>query len=345
LYSFYIVTLNPAHLQWSDDGKLESTLYGDVYFQHTDGIAESRYVFLEQNRLPARFAAHNGGQFSVAELGFGTGLNFLLTREAWKNAAPQNGNLFFASIEKHPLTKDDLAKAYALWPQFGDDAAAILDQYPPLIAGFHHIFFNGARLMLCFGDVSDMLPELSGQFDAWFLDGFSPAKNPAMWTEDLFPQIAARTKPSGTLSTFSVAGHMRRALKAEGFTVKKIKGFGIKWSMTAATFAPFPLAGEGHATPAQQSNNAPPAPPPHPDPLPRGERGSVAVHSFGCPTGIIAWQKRRRSLPFSPRGRRWPRSGRMRGRRDVSGWRLVIRQQGIVTAPPHPNPLPRGERG
>jgi tRNA 5-methylaminomethyl-2-thiouridine biosynthesis bifunctional protein len=114
--------------------------------------------------------------------------------------------------------------------------APLLAQYPPLMEGFYHLHFPdiNVRLMLCFGDVTDVLPEITGKFDAWYLDGFSPAKNPAMWEEKLFPLIAARTKAAGTLATFSSAGAVRRGLAAAGFTVEKIQGYGVKRDMTVA---------------------------------------------------------------------------------------------------------------
>ena len=230
------MTLNPARLQWSENGDLESLDYGDVYFQRGAGFAESDYVFLQHNKLAERFAAMGPRGFYVAELGFGTGMNFLLTARLFLQTAPIDAQLVFTSIEKHPIDKNMLAQIYAHWPDYADITADILAGYPPMIEGFHTILLAGGRirLTLCFGDVADVLPQMVGAYDAWFLDGFSPAKNPDMWREELFPQIAERTKPGGTLATFSVTGHMRRALKTLGFDVQKVKGFGIKWSMTMA---------------------------------------------------------------------------------------------------------------
>jgi tRNA 5-methylaminomethyl-2-thiouridine biosynthesis bifunctional protein len=230
------LALKPARLQWSE-GAVVSADFGDVYFQRGHGAEESRYVFLEANRLPERFRGAED-VFHIAELGFGTGLNFLLTAKEWQNSAPQHARLFYASVEKHPVEKSELAKIYALWPELKPFSDAVLAQYPPLIEGFHHIRLPGIHLMLLFGDAGDVLPELSGAFDAWYLDGFSPEKNPGMWEERFWPLIAARAKPGGTLSTFSVTGPMRRGLAASGFEVKKVKGFGVKWSMTVASMPP-----------------------------------------------------------------------------------------------------------
>lgn len=219
-------------MQWGEDGVLRSADYGDIYFQPGKGFDESHYVFLEKNRLPERFAAAENG-FRVAELGFGTGLNFLLTARLWQ-ARQGRGELLYASIEKHPLTRADLARVLAFWPELEEYAAPLLAQYPPLLEGFYHLRFGNVRLMLCFGDVAEVLPEISGRFDAWYLDGFAPAKNPDMWSENLFPLIAARTEAGGTLSTFSSAGAVRQGLASAGFVVEKVQGFGVKRDMTIA---------------------------------------------------------------------------------------------------------------
>ena len=205
------MALKPARLQWAENDTIENPDFGDVYFQRGQGMAEKRHVFLEGNRLPVRFAAPPGDIFHIAELGFGSGLNFLLTAQLWRAVAPPQARLVYVAVEKHPILKEDLVRLYAAWPELAEDAAAVLAQYPPLIEGFHHIHAadRRVRLMLAFGDVADVLPEVSGAFDAWYLDGFTPAKNPAMWSENLYPLIAARTKPGGTAATFSVAFSLR----------------------------------------------------------------------------------------------------------------------------------------
>jgi tRNA 5-methylaminomethyl-2-thiouridine biosynthesis bifunctional protein len=227
------LALKPAPLQWSEDGILRSADFGDIYFQPQKGPEESYYVFLEQNHLPERFK--EARNFCIAELGFGTGLNFLLTAKLWREKT--RSELFYAAIEKHPLRREDLKRVLSFWPDIAADAEALLAQYPPMMEGFHHIRLPGVHLMLLFGDVTDVLPQLSGKFDAWYLDGFAPAKNPDMWSDNLFPLIAARTKAGGTLATFSAAGGVRRGLEQAGFTVEKTKGFGVKRDMTVARMA------------------------------------------------------------------------------------------------------------
>ena len=232
------MALKPACLQWSDDGALRSLDFEDIYFQPEQGIEESSFVFLEQNRLPERFSSLSEENFSIAELGFGTGLNFLLTTKLWRKTASPSARLTYVGIEKHPVPLIELKRVFAFWPELQKYAEPLLEQYPPMIEGFHHLHFLNDRihLMLLFGDVTETLPELQGKFDAWYLDGFAPAKNPEMWAENLFPLLASRTKPKGTLSTFSSAGNVRRRLQSAGFSVEKVKGFGSKREMTVAHF-------------------------------------------------------------------------------------------------------------
>ncbi len=231
------MALKPADLQWSQDGTPHSAAFDDVYFQRGSGVEESHYVFLEKNRLPERFAAaqQTGRGFRICELGFGTGLNFLLTARLWKQSGAA-GDLLYAGVEKHPLRRADLTRVFSFWPELQSYSAPLLAQYPPPLEGFYHLHFPAfnARLMLCLGDVAEVLPEISGAFDTWYLDGFAPAKNPAMWDEKLFPLIAARTRAGGTLSTFSSAGAVRRGLAAAGFSAEKTQGYGIKREMTVA---------------------------------------------------------------------------------------------------------------
>lgn len=222
-------------MQWSDDGQLRSLDYGDVYFQLKKGLDESRYVYLDGNKLAERFAITKGA-FHIAETGFGSGLNFLLTAQLFAQAAPAGARLVYASIEKHPVQRADLETIYAHFGELSPWSQPLLEQYPPLIEGFHTLsFMNGRiRLILLFGDIADVLPQLQAKFDAWHLDGFAPKYNPDMWTENVYAQVAARTKAGGTVASFSSAGHVRRGLAAAGFDVRKVKGFGFKWSSTTA---------------------------------------------------------------------------------------------------------------
>lgn len=246
-----ILALTPARVQRCADGGWRNHEYDDVYFQVGTGTGESHFVFLEKNRLEERFTAlwqaaragQPNGKLTVAELGFGTGLNMLLVCQLWRRIAQQHADvasdlrprLFLASIEKHPIEKADMMELHTAFPELQDFSQPLIAQYPPLVRGFHTLHIaDDITLMLCLGDVTDMLPELDIKADAWFLDGFTPSKNPAMWDTALYTHIWERTAAGGTLSTFSSAGHVRRALKDAGFSVQKVKGYGIKWSMTVA---------------------------------------------------------------------------------------------------------------
>ncbi|GJA55464.1 tRNA 5-methylaminomethyl-2-thiouridine biosynthesis bifunctional protein MnmC [Aeromonas caviae] len=229
-------------MDWNEAGTPVSSEFGDVYFSNDNGLSETRYVFLQQNRLPERFSHHDSDSFVIGETGFGTGLNFLATMAAFLEQAPLSGNgsrLHFISVEKYPLTQADLRKALAAWPELAPLSQPLIDQWPLPVSGCHRLLFADGRIRLdlWFGDIKEMLPQVphpaTGLVDAWYLDGFSPAKNPEMWTQDLFDDLARLARPDATLSTFTCAGFVRRGLIAAGFAMKKVKGHGSKREMLA----------------------------------------------------------------------------------------------------------------
>ncbi|MXV27390.1 bifunctional tRNA (5-methylaminomethyl-2-thiouridine)(34)-methyltransferase MnmD/FAD-dependent 5-carboxymethylaminomethyl-2-thiouridine(34) oxidoreductase MnmC [Aeromonas veronii] len=233
-------SLHHARLDWNEAGTPVSSDFGDVYFSNDNGLSETRYVFLQQNRLPARFSHHDSDSFVIGETGFGTGLNFLATMQAFLEQAPQSGNgsrLHFISFEKYPLTQDDLRKALAAWPELDHLSQDLVAQWPLPVSGCHRLHFAGGRIRLdlWFGDIKDMLPQVphraEGLVDAWYLDGFSPAKNPEMWTQELFEGLARLARPNCSIATFTCAGFVRRGLIAAGFAMKKVKGHGSKREM------------------------------------------------------------------------------------------------------------------
>lgn len=235
-------SLHHARLDWNEAGTPVSSEFGDVYFSNDNGLSETRYVFLQQNRLPERFSHHDSDSFVIGETGFGTGLNFLATMAAFLEQAPLSGNgsrLHFISVEKYPLTQADLRKALAAWPELAPLSQPLIDQWPLPVSGCHRLLFADGRIRLdlWFGDIKEMLPQVPhpaiGLVDAWYLDGFSPAKNPEMWTQDLFDDLARLARPDATLSTFTCAGFVRRGLIAAGFAMKKVKGHGSKREMLA----------------------------------------------------------------------------------------------------------------
>lgn len=229
-----------AQIDWSDQLEPFSPLFGDLYFNTDQGIEESRYVFLEGNKLIDRWSAWQDDKFCIAETGFGTGLNFLLTCLLFDNFLKANPNaklkrLFFSSFEKYPLNTDDLQAALQKWPTLSPYVQTLLDQYPLPLVGCHRLHFENITLDLWFGDVQDTLPTVylyhDGLFDCWYLDGFSPSKNPEMWNDNLFKLIAESCKKDATLATFTAAGFVKRGLQSAGFTMSKRKGYGKKREM------------------------------------------------------------------------------------------------------------------
>ncbi|MBM1195375.1 bifunctional tRNA (5-methylaminomethyl-2-thiouridine)(34)-methyltransferase MnmD/FAD-dependent 5-carboxymethylaminomethyl-2-thiouridine(34) oxidoreductase MnmC [Pseudomonas weihenstephanensis] len=232
-----------AQLDWDDQGRPHSRVFDDVYFSDTAGLEETRYVFIEQNALKERFAAlRANGQMVIGETGFGTGLNFLCAWQLFEQTAQPDARLHFISVEKYPLTRDDLHRALALWPQLSDVSEQLLAAYFAIHPGFQTLTLGNGRvtLTLLIGDVLEQLSQLDAQVDAWFLDGFAPAKNPDMWTPELFAQLARLAAPDATISTFTSTGWVRRALNEAGFKMRRTPGIGHKWEILRGTFLGVP---------------------------------------------------------------------------------------------------------
>ncbi|WP_460096557.1 bifunctional tRNA (5-methylaminomethyl-2-thiouridine)(34)-methyltransferase MnmD/FAD-dependent 5-carboxymethylaminomethyl-2-thiouridine(34) oxidoreductase MnmC [Pseudomonas sp. H3_C08] len=232
-----------AQLDWDDHGRPRSRVFDDVYFSDQSGLEETRYVFLEQNRLAERFAAlPAGGRLVIGETGFGTGLNFLCAWQLFEQHAMAGARLHFVSVEKYPLSPADLKRALALWPELKPLADQLLTHYVAIHAGFQRITLAHGRvtLTLLIGDALEQLPQLDAQIDAWFLDGFAPAKNPDMWTAELFVELARLAAPGSTISTFTSTGWVRRLLNAAGFKMKRTPGIGHKWEILRGEFLGWP---------------------------------------------------------------------------------------------------------
>lgn len=231
-------SIETADVDWSN-GIPRCRRFGDVYFNRDNGLEETRHVYINQNRLHERFSSlPSASSFVIAETGFGTGLNFLAAWQAWDQSSnPENGCLHFVSAERYPLTLEDLTRALEGWPELKGYADELLQQYPAPVSGAHRLILAGGRvrLTLFFGDVVDAWRELDFQADAWFLDGFAPAKNPGMWTSEAIDEIPGHSKPGATLATFTAAGDVRRRLTNTGFAMKKTPGFGEKWDMLTGT--------------------------------------------------------------------------------------------------------------
>jgi tRNA 5-methylaminomethyl-2-thiouridine biosynthesis bifunctional protein len=222
-------------LDWSDDGQPRSRLYDDVYFSAQDGLAETRAVFLEGCGLPKAWGGRT--RFTVGELGFGTGLNILALVELWARARPAGGRLHVFTVEAHPITADDARRALGHWPELAELAGQLTAQWPGQARGAHRLAFEdlGVILDVVIGDVAEALAGWSGRADAWFLDGFAPDRNPAMWSDEVLGLVAARSAPGAAAATFTVAGQVRRGLAAAGFAVAKAPGFGRKRERLTAT--------------------------------------------------------------------------------------------------------------
>ena len=213
-----------ADLEWRD-GAPVSVRFDDPYFSVNDGLAETRHVFLAGNGLPERF--RDG--FHIAELGFGSGLNLLAAWKAWEEAG-MTTPLRFTSFEAYPMDSEQMARALAVWPELASYAERLL-------AGGMQMRNNTLELNVIIGDARETLPKWDGQADAWLLDGFSPARNPELWSPAIMKAVADRTAPNGTFATYTAAGHVRRALVDAGFTVSRPAGHGNKRHMSAGVLA------------------------------------------------------------------------------------------------------------
>jgi tRNA U34 5-methylaminomethyl-2-thiouridine-forming methyltransferase MnmC len=223
-----------AHpLDWVD-GQPVSLLFGDKFYSATDGQGESTHVFLAGNGLPERWrgAAH----FTLAELGFGTGLNFLETWRHWIADRAPGQCLTFVSFERYPLDRDAMATALSKWTGIERLSATLLDRWTPKELGAEWPMDEQTTLQVVPGDALGSVTEWTGRADVWFLDGFAPSKNPDMWSAELMRVVAAHTAPGGTFATYTAAGWVRRNLQAAGFTVEKRSGFASKREMMCGQY-------------------------------------------------------------------------------------------------------------
>lgn len=219
--------LDNEPLSWRD-GIPYSSRFNDIYFSNAGGLEESKHVFLGLNNLPTRW--RDGNSFSICELGFGTGLNFLLSAQCWQESSAPDQLLHYVCIEKFPLSTTDLEAALKQWPELSPLASRLLGTYPALVAGTHRLSFPEWRinLTLHFGEALEVLKKESHQFDAWYLDGFSPAKNNDLWSKEICQEMARLSHPETTVATYSVASAVRENLADSGFKVEKVPGYGQK---------------------------------------------------------------------------------------------------------------------
>jgi tRNA 5-methylaminomethyl-2-thiouridine biosynthesis bifunctional protein len=230
--------LVPARLAFAADGTPYSQAFNDVYHSADGGAAQAHHVFLGGNGLPERWrGAH---RFTILETGFGFGLTFLATWDAWRDDPARSARLHYVSLEKHPFTAQDLAVLHAPHAAYAPLAEELRRAWPLLVPGMHRLEFGNGRvvLTLAFGDAAELVPQLRLAADAVFLDGFAPAKNPDLWSPALLKSIARLAAPGATAATWSVAAPVREGLRAAGFVAEKRRGYARKSEMLVARFVP-----------------------------------------------------------------------------------------------------------
>lgn len=231
--------LSSAAIIWRDAQTPLSVEYDDIYFNPEDALAESQYVFLQGNQLPARWQNWSQPTFTIGETGFGSGLNFLLSWQlfqAFRAANPTHPlrHLQFVSVEKYPLTLADVQQIHQAYPELAAPAQQLQQQWLTTKVGLHQASFDAVCLRVYLGEVADYaaaLQQATITVDAWFFDGFAPAKNPAMWHTDLFTDLVGLSSEQATFATFTAAGQVQRNLRQAGFIVNKRRGFGRKREM------------------------------------------------------------------------------------------------------------------
>jgi len=223
-------------ITWQEDGTPFSEVFSDIYFSKAQGFDEKSHVFINGNNLPERFKT--AGNFTIIEAGFGTGLNFLLTLKHWQELAPKDAVLKYIGFEQYPMSQIQIIKSLEKWrgelPQFDQ----FIECYSTLKVAdkVFNCNINNCSLRLHLGDINSSILLLNDQADAWFLDGFSPAKNPQMWSDKLLAQMPRLTKAGGSFATYSAAGWLREKLRQQGFLVQKAKGFANKKAMNKGVF-------------------------------------------------------------------------------------------------------------
>ena len=223
-----------AEISWKENGQPFSPSFDDIYYSVESGLEETHHTFIQHNQLQERFAQLLPDQlFTIGETGFGTGLNFLCAWRLFDQLAHKSARLRFISTEKYPLTQEDLEHALRLWPELGHWAKQLVKTYTTATQGFQHQLFDSGRvsLTLLIGDALETLPSLEGKVDAWFLDGFNPAKNPSMWQPALFNAMAQKSHTGTSYATFTAARVVRDGLSEAGFSVEKVRGYGKKRDM------------------------------------------------------------------------------------------------------------------
>lgn len=252
-----MLSIQPAALTFDASGTPCSREFSDIYHNAASGPGQARHVFLHGNGLPDRWAGVR--TFTIVEAGFGLGLNFLATWKAWRDDPLRCAHLHFVSIERHPFSAADLATLHAAYPEFTGLAQELRDAWPTLVPGLHRLHFEHGHvtLTLAFADMASAVRDLRVTADAFYLDGFAPDHNPAMWSPQVLRAMGRLAAPEATLSTWSVARGVRDALAAAGFVVARREGFGGKRQMLVARYAPrWPVTRQAPSARAWQERRA-----------------------------------------------------------------------------------------
>ena len=207
-----------------------SRAFDDHFYCRNDGRLECGHVFLSGNGLPQRWQRDE--PFRIAELGFGTGLNLCETWRQWRETAPENARLHFTSFERFPMARGDIDRALSHWQEIERERTILAAKWPDAPEGRVEIELEPRiRLTVVCGAALESLIAAETPFDAWYLDGFAPSRNPDMWSADLMTQVYRLTVPGGRFATYAAAGFVRRNLAAAGFVVERRPGFAGKREM------------------------------------------------------------------------------------------------------------------
>lgn len=217
-------------LTWDEGDMPYSREFGDHFYCRTDGRLECGHVFLAGNGLPERFGGK--AEFMIGELGFGTGLNFCETWRQFRETAEGANRLHFVSFERFPMQRAEIDRALSHWPEIGRERVALATAWPDAPAGRVTLDLDpSVRLSVVCGTAFEEIGRFDGLFDAWYLDGFAPARNPDMWSAELMRLVYGKTCPGGSFATYAAAGFVRRNLQSAGFAVERRKGFAGKREM------------------------------------------------------------------------------------------------------------------
>jgi tRNA 5-methylaminomethyl-2-thiouridine biosynthesis bifunctional protein len=233
-----VTRLQHAIIDWQQH-RAQSARFGEAYFNSDTGPADARHRFVDGNHLGARFSALTQPHFSIAETGFGSGLNFLVTQALWLQQAPSDARLNYIALEQYPLKLQDFARCLGHWPEFASATAQLTAQYPPLLEGFHRLEFDNGRisLTLIFADATQGLSEFEGPVDAWFLDGFSPATNPDLWSAALLQQVARLSHSGTTLAAAHTDSCVHEGLAAVGYEISQAAGLDVTPKMLSGIYS------------------------------------------------------------------------------------------------------------